>query len=307
MGRSNPGPPSTKAGGPAEPPAGPASTKWWTRAIAGGRAHIARLMARRARSFPIRCLRRFAAINGRDRSFVLAGQAFTTVIPLLIVVSATAGKNGTSLVADRFNSRFRLTGSPAEALRTLFQRPPGATGTITLVGVLVLLFSLVSLTRSMQRIFEDAWGLRAVGVRGTLHGLTGMGLLLASVLILSLLVTAMRPLPAGTVLAAIVRTVAAVGMWLLLLELLLSRRIPLRRLIPGAVVAGVGQTAFSVYSAVWMPHVIAQNADQYGVIGVTFALLSWLVVLGLAVVVLAATSAELGGADSLDDPQPDPA
>jgi membrane protein len=117
----------------------------------------------------------------------------------------------------------------------------------------------------------------------------------------------MRPLPAGTVLAALIRTVVEIGMWLLLLELLLSRRIPLRRLLPGAVVAGVGQTAFSVYSAIWMPHVIAQNANQYGVIGVTFALLSWLVVLGLAVVVLAATSAELGGADSLDDPHPDPA
>lgn len=245
----------------------------------------------------MRCAARYREINGRDRAFVVAGQAFTTVIPLFIIVSAATGSNGSTMIADRLNSRFNLTGPPSAALTTLFQRPPGATGTVTVVGLVLLLFSLLSLTRLLQRTFENAWGLPPVGVRGTLHGLTGLGLLLASVLVLSLLAAAVRPLPAGTVLGWVLRTVLAVGVWLVLLRLLLSRRVGVRRLLPGALVAGVGQIAVSVYSSALMPRMIEQDANRYGIIGVTFAMVSWLVVIGLAVVVLAALSAELGGAE----------
>ncbi|HEU4426982.1 MAG TPA: YhjD/YihY/BrkB family envelope integrity protein [Pilimelia sp.] len=255
-------------------------------------------------SFPVRVLRRFTAINGRDRALVIGGQAFTTLIPFFIVVAAATRQSGSSIVADRLKQRFRLTGASAEALDSLFQRPPGATGAITLAGVVLLLVSLLSLTRSMQRAFETAWRLPPAGLRGTLDGLTGFGLLIASLLVLSLLVSALRPLPAGTVLAAVLRGLAASGVWLVLQYLLLSRRIPVRRLVLGALVAGIGQTLVSLYSALWMPRVIEENANRYGVIGVTFALVSWLIVVGFAIVVSAVVSAEAGGAEPLDAGRP---
>jgi len=99
---------------------------------------------------PVRCLLRFRAVNGRDRAFVLASQAFTTVIPLLIVVGALAQHHASNLVANRFNNRFHLTGASAQALAQLFQRPPGTTGTITVLSLVVLLPSLVGLTRSLR-------------------------------------------------------------------------------------------------------------------------------------------------------------
>jgi hypothetical protein len=56
--------------------------------------HVAGLVVRARSSLPARCLLRFAAINGRDRVLVLGGQAFTTVIPLLIVAAAAASRHG---------------------------------------------------------------------------------------------------------------------------------------------------------------------------------------------------------------------
>lgn len=252
-------------------------------------------MTRAESSLPVRCLARFGAINGRDRALVLGGQTFTTVIPLLIVVSAASRKGSTAL-ADSLIARFRVTGASAASIRALFERPPGATGAITLAGVAVLLFSLLSLTRSLQRTYEAAWQLPAIGVRGTMNGVTAIGLLLTSFFVLSLLVGLLRQVPAGSVLAVGLRVVTSTAVWILLQSLLLSRRVRIRRLLPGSVVAGVGSAVLSVYSALWMPQLIETNAARYGIIGITFAMLTWLIIVGFGVVTVAVMSAELGGA-----------
>jgi uncharacterized BrkB/YihY/UPF0761 family membrane protein len=266
------------------------------RLVRAGAHRGAGLLARAEVSLPVRCLVRFRVINGRDRALVLGGQAFTTIIPLLIVLAAAAPRKDPTALADGLATRFRVTGASAEAIRALFERPPGATGAITLTGVAVLLFALLSLTRSLQRAYEAAWQLPAMGVRGTLNGVTGIGLLISSFLVLSLLVGLLRHVPAGSVLAFVLRVVTSTAVWLLLQSLLLSRRVPIRRLLAGSIVAGAGSAVLSVYSALWMPRLIESNAGRYGIIGVTFAMLTWLIVVGFAVVVVAVMSAELGGA-----------
>jgi hypothetical protein len=52
----------------------------------------------------------------------------------------------------------------------------------------------------------------------------------------------------------------------------------------------------TLYSALWMPRVIESNAAKYGIIGITFALLTWLIVVSLCLVMAAVISAEIGGA-----------
>jgi membrane protein len=258
--------------------------------------HAADLVARTDSSLPVRCLRRFAAIDGRNRALVLGGQAFTTLIPLLIVVAAAASRQSPTALADRVATRFHVTGSSAQAIRTLFERPPGATGAITIAGVIVTLFSVLSLIRSMQRTYEAAWQLPALGVRGTIHGMTATGLFVASLLVLSLLVGLLRQAPAGSVLAFVLRVVANTAVWLLLQRLLLSRRISIRRLLPGSIVIGAGSAIVTLYSALWMPRVIERDAVQYGIIGITFALLTWLIVVCFSLVAAAVIGAEIGGA-----------
>ncbi|MFI5889926.1 YhjD/YihY/BrkB family envelope integrity protein [Actinoplanes sp. NPDC051513] len=254
------------------------------------------MLSRAESSLPVRSLLRFQAVNGRDRALVLGGQAFTTIIPLLIVVAAAAPRSDPTALADLMADRFHVGGSAAESIRVLFERPPGATGAFTIAGMVVLLFSLLSLTRSLQRTYEAAWQLPAMGVRGTLNGAAAIGLLITSLIVLSLLVGLLRHVPAGGVFAFVMRVVVSTVVWLLLQSLLLSRRVPLRRLLAGAVVAGAGSAVLSVYSALWMPRLIESNAGRYGVIGITFALLTWLIVVGFCLVVVAVISAELGGA-----------
>ena len=238
-----------------------------------------------------RCLTRFHRLDGRDRTLALAGQGFTTLVPLLIVGAAFADEDA---VARHLIARFRLSGPAAAAVTTLFSRPPGVSGTITLFGVLVLIYSSLSFTRSLQRTWEAAWELPPAGVRGTLHAVTGMALLMAQLIALALLADAFTGWPGAGVVGIGVRLAVATALWLQLQYLLLSRRVSRTELFPGAVVAGLGQVVAGVYSAVWMPRLIATDAARYGIIGVTFALLTWLIVIAFGIVLAAVVSAETG-------------
>ncbi len=280
-----------RSGRPDQPPPGPL----WLRPLndlAARDGRVGRLAGWTARSLPLGCVVRFFTISGRDRVLVMGGQAFTAVIPLAIVTAAVASSD--DAVAKDLVNRFHLTGTAAEAVTTLFSRPPGATGTITLLGFLLLVFSVISLARYMQRTYEVAWGLPPAGLRGAIDGLSGLGILLGQLIVLSLIGGLVTTAPAGGYLSLALHVVVASLLWLQLQYLLLSRRVARRSLVPGAVVAGCGQAVITVYSALFMPRILQTDSERYGVIGVTFALLTWLIVVSACVVVAAVVSAEFG-------------
>jgi membrane protein len=130
-----------------------------------------------------------------------------------------------------------------------------------------------------------------------------VGLLLAQIVTLAILSGFLHRLPAGGLVDFVVRVGIAVVLWLQLQWLLLSRRAERRRLLPGALAAGAGQVVVSIYTVAWMPRLIETNAERYGIIGVTFAILTWLIALSTAIVVTAVVSAEAGaaGAATVED------
>ncbi len=237
---------------------------------------------------------RFRRIGGRDRALILAGQAFSTLIPLLIIVAGLVGRSRGSVLADGFIERFRLRGGSADAIRILFPRPPEAAGAMSLVGLAVLHVSLLSFTRSLQGTYEAAWGLPPRGVRGALPGLGGTGLLFLQVAAMALVMSVLRGLPGLIVLGTLARMAVAFPVWLVLQYLLLTRRAAMRALWPGALVAAVSQGLVTLGSAAWMPTLMARNEARYGVIGVTFALLTWLIILAFTIVLVAVVGAEIG-------------
>jgi membrane protein len=81
--------------------------------------------------------------------------------------------------------------------------------------------------------------------------------------------------------------------------LLLGRRLSWRRLAPVAVLSTIGMTGVGIWSVIWMPHVVASSAKQFGVIGVGFALLTWLVAAAVVLTIAAAGGAVV--ADRVDE------
>ena len=95
-------------------------------------------------------------------------------------------------------------------------------------------------------------------------------------------------------LAAALQLIVLVPSWLAVSYFLLSRRRRVRQLVPGAVISAMVQLALGWATALYVPALIERQASRYGVIGVAFALVSWLVLVAGGIVVSAVMGAELG-------------
>jgi membrane protein len=239
-----------------------------------------------------------AAIEIRlyDRALTIAGQAFIALVPLLIVLATLLRSSDAAAIGDWLIDRFALTDASADAVRSLFGRPPSASSSLTILSVITVLISASSFARSTQRTYEVAWQLPAHGLRRTLDGIQGACLLLMVPAVLAYLASVADDLPGGLLASLVAQTCAAVPGWWLATRLLLSRRVGWRLLLPGAVVSALALVLVSQASALYVPYLIERNTERYGVIGVAIALISWLVVLALMVVSSAVVGAQLGAA-----------
>jgi membrane protein len=231
---------------------------------------------------------RFVGVQGVDRSMAIGAQAYTALFPLLIVYGALLPRDRN--FADTLIKRFDLSGTSAATVRQAFASTGTVEASLTVIGIVLLIYSALSFTRGLQRLYEGSFGLPTLGVRNTRFALLWLVVMCAS--------AGVRPLVLGIVngLADTILSLTLSGVvWLLTPYLLLGRRVRWQHLAPVAVLSTIGMTGVGIWSVLWMPQAIATSSRQFGVIGVGFALLTWLVAIG-GVLVAAAT----GGATIAD-------
>lgn len=225
-----------------------------------------------------RVLEHVLTLEPLDRGLVVGAQAFSALIPLLIVLASVTAVNGRSF-GDTLVRRFDLHDDAADTVRQTFTAP-AASNTLTVVGVVLVVFSSLAFSRALQRVFERSWAIPRRGVRASGWGLLWIGIFALYFTVLSLLRGSLH----GETRLAVVLSGDFV-VWLLTPYLLLARRIPWRRLALQASITAVGMTALSAGAAIYVPRAMSQSAQQFGTIGVAFTLLSLLWGAGLVIVV----------------------
>jgi membrane protein len=215
-------------------------------------------------------LRRLLELEIFDRSLAVGAQAFSALIPLLIVLAGWGARDGSSL-ADELIHRFGLDGDAADAVRHAFAAPEAA-GSITIAGAVLVVFSALSFTRALQRVFERTWDLPKHGMRrATEWGLVWVACF-AGYWALFPVVSDVFDGP----LRWIVGLGGTFGFWLLTPYLLLARRIPWRRLVLQGALTALGMTIVLAGSAIYAPRAMSTAASEFGSIGIAFTLLSLL-------------------------------
>lgn len=243
------------------------------------------------RSFVGRCVQRFFDIQGIDRALVIASQAFTALIPILILTSSYTQTDDSSMVADAMIRRLHLTGDTADAVHTLFAIPPSSTAGFSVFSLLLLVYSGVSFTRRMQRMYVAAYERQRPGARGNVFAFLGLILLLLEIVVVAAIRALVRRLPLDWLLMFPLSFAAGVVLWTFIPWLLLNREVHWRRLLATGAVAAACTSVFGVLSTLYMPRLLEQSINQYGMLGITFSILGWL----LAIAVIVVATAVVGG------------
>ncbi len=241
--------------------------------------------------FPTRCVRRFFAVQGFDRAMVIASQAFTALIPLVILTSAILPTENHGSIADAIVRKFALTGDSANAVQTVFA--PSGEASIGVLSVVLLLLSGISLSRRIQRMYLEAWEMpRAPSVRASLYAAVALGALMLELLLLSFIRSLLREVPFDWAAGLTGSLFSSVVVWTSIPWLLLNRRVAWQRLLPAGLLAGSLRTLWGYATTVYMPRLMASYSERYGLFGVTVALVGWLLCISFIIVASTAVAAE---------------
>ncbi|ODU04341.1 MAG: hypothetical protein ABS81_10570 [Pseudonocardia sp. SCN 72-86] len=251
----------------------------------------------------VRVWRRMIAVDGYDRALALASQAFVALVPAVLVLSEGLGGSGglTELASSLGFSR-----SAAGTVGDLVERT-SVDHSLTVLGWVLLVVSVLGFVRSLQRTYTVAWDLPPTGIRGYGRSLTASAALILELAVLVLLAPILGWLVGSPVVSLVVYAATALILWWPIQFVLLRGRVGWRALLPGAAATGIGQALLVTASGFIVPVAASRAADRLGLLGVATVLLSWLVVLGVLLVVSAVLGAELAQASRTADGPEEPA
>lgn len=253
---------------------------------------ITELVQRVWGSFLGRCVRRFLAMSGIDRCLMLSSQAFTALIPLLILAATLAPADRAEVISQSIIRRFGLEGDSADAVTTLFTVPSGVESSLSAFSLLLLIASGTSFTRRLQTMYRTAWEEEKARVRSGLYAALGLFTLLAEVLILYGARTLVRQLPLNWLITLPLSLVTGVALWTSIPYLLLNRVVHWRRLLAGGIVASIGTAVYALATTIYMPGLVERYTNEFGLFGITIAMVGWLLASAGILVASAAIGAE---------------
>ncbi|WP_261386953.1 YihY/virulence factor BrkB family protein [Streptomyces sp. BK340] len=227
---------------------------------------------------------RMVSVNIFDSGTRLAAQCFLTAIPLLFVVAAYAPPWLRQQLVRSVHAVLGLTG-PAQAelekaLQPTTEDLRQATG---LIGGLMVLISATAVSRALQRLCKRAWEIPRAGTHvAPWRWVAWLVLWLGAMLLQG----PMRDgFGLGAWLGIPLTLVTQTGLWWWTPHLLLGGLITWKPLLPGAVITAVALTVLTSTAPLYMPRAINRALADYGSLGLVFLLLSWMIVVAVAVAV----------------------
>jgi membrane protein len=242
---------------------------------------------------PGRILGRLVGVGFLDRTVILAGQAFSAILPLFMVVSTVSPHPGGDSPATALARRLGLGPSGVSSLQSAVAPPSSARGSIGVLGVLLALLTATSFARALQRSYELAWRLPPAGLRAAWRALVLVIGLALYIELLFLFGRMVQGVPASTLLEDLVTFAGAWALWTGAGWILLAGRVRARLIAPGGLLTAFGFATLRHLSAFYLPNLVTTNQQQFGLLGVAFTLFTWLTACAFMIVVATVVGAVL--------------
>jgi membrane protein len=210
-----------------------------------------------------------------DRSVALAGKAFVSFFPLVIVVAAFMPSSIRTSIFTTLTHRLGIHGQALTNAKQAFASANDIRKAKGVLGLVLTFFFASSFTTALQRVYLRAWR-RAPGAKVGTY--TRGPLWLAAVLVYMAALGGIRSLLGdgiglGVFLVLSVGSTAA--LWWFTAWFMLERQVRARVLVPTGLVTGVAMSLYTLSATVWMPDVVSHNQRQFGFFGVALALVTW--------------------------------
>ncbi|MFJ8623559.1 ribonuclease BN [Kitasatospora sp. NPDC093550] len=220
---------------------------------------------------------RLDAVDFLGQAIVLAATLLLCAVPFLIVVSALSGRSAVSGMTHRLGLSAEASADVSRLIAPSSTTSGAVTGLSWVFFVLGGLATAVSIQQLYQRVFQlprKTWDrLRALVWLALAVGWLALGTLAGRTL------HASQP-----VLWWIIGAAGCVGAWWFTMWFLLAGRIPWRRLVPCAVATGGFWIGMLVVFHFTFSGMVVGNEDEYGPIGVVFALMSLFIAIGVVII-----------------------
>jgi membrane protein len=221
-----------------------------------------------------------------DRSLALGAQALLALIPMLMVLGAFMPRAWAEGVVQQVRDVIGLRDDVMAPVRQLALDQQTHQTQTGIVGAVVSLASASSFSRALQRMYARAWDLPGNrGVRALRSSLVWILGWLVMLQVTAMLLRSLSGVAHPGPLQLLVQLTANTLLWWWTSRLLLGGRVPWRRLLPGAAVTALLLVVLNRSSTLVMPAFTRSNLEQFGPLGVVFAIGSWLVVFGGVLVV----------------------
>ena len=214
----------------------------------------------------------------RNSGSAAAAYITLSVMPAALVIIGVfnLARGDESAFADRVVRHMKLDGAAADIVRDLF----GTTAdNVTVASVAVLVGFLIwgiSIGQLYQDVYARAWRIHAGGGADQLR--YTIWFFLISGLLAFMLGSASELRASGWLLALPLWIAGSIVFWLWTPRYLLHRAIPIRSLLPGALLATFVLSGTIATSPLWIGPTINQNAMAFGGFGAVIALFAYILI-----------------------------
>jgi membrane protein len=211
-----------------------------------------------------------------DRSIALAGKAFISFFPLIIVIAAFLPPHLRMSILTTVTHRLGLTGASLGTVKQAFASADDIRRATGLLGLVLAVFYASSFTTALRRAYLRAWRRPPAG-KAAGNYVRGVAWVAAFLVYMALLGGARNVLRGGVGIApfVVVALALSTAMWWFTAWLMLKGQVRLRVLLPSGLITAIALSAYALSATLWMPNNVTSNNHQYGIFGVALALVAW--------------------------------
>ena len=214
-----------------------------------------------------------------NRGILFAATLLLCFFPFLIVANALAGRSAASGLARHLG----LNQQAAADVGALFTSSAATSSAVTGTAWVFFILGGIAAAAAIQELYERAFELDRRGARDMLRGLIWLAALVGCSVLAGWAGPGLRG-AGGPVLLAVIGLVVFTGFWWFTIWFLLAGRISWRDLFPAAVATAVFWLGMEAVFSVFFSSTVISDDKKYGPIGVVFALMSWLIAIGVVII-----------------------